>query len=307
NYLKIAYRNFSKNKFFSSINILGLSIGMAVCLVIIQYVVHEFSYDKFHKNGENIFRMRSDGYTKGELDEPSADCVAAGGKAIYDAFPEVLDFVKLTRTGAGGIFTNKESNIKFREENVYYATSSLFRIFSFDLISGDAERALSEPNNIIISRSIAEKYFHDEDPMGKILNFNGVLDYSVSGVFEDIPTNSHMRFDILTSFPTMLRYGDWVENSWAYTTFYTYLLLQDGTDTAGLERKINEHIQMRVTEVRNEYGFTLGMKLQQLYSIHLNSNYIREIEQNGDYRIVYFMLIIAMFVLIIAWINYINL
>ncbi len=308
NYLRIAYRNFANNKVFSSINILGLSIGMAVCLVIIQYVVREMSYDKFHENGKNIFRLRTDSITDGKLTDSGADCVAAAGKAVFEDFPEVLDYVKLSRTSAGGIFAHKERKLEFREERVYFATSSMFNIFSFEMLLGDAEKALSEPNNILISRSIAEKYFkEDNDPIGKSLSFNGVLDYSVMGVFEDIPDESHMKFDILTSFPTMLRYGDWVENSWAYTTFYTYLLLKDGTDPVDLEIRINESIKSQVEEIRKEWGFKPVLKLQHLQDIHLRSNHVREIEQNGDFRLVYFMLIIAFFVLGIAWINYINL
>ncbi len=308
NYLKTAYRSFMRNKMLSLINILGLSIGITACLIIIQYVNFEVSYDNFHTNKDNIYRLRSIGFVNGQVDEESADCCAAGGRAVKEAFSEVIEYAKFTSTAAKGIFTYQDR--RFREENVFWATNSVFKIFSFNLISGDPATALKDVNSVVISKTTAEKYFNNEDPMGKTIIFSSMrnLPLKVTGVIEDIPENSHLSFDMLLSFPTMVKTtGDWCENSWAYTTFYTYLLLDPEADLKQIESGFPALLEAPNKEVSAEYGFTLEFRLQPLKDIHLKSNYIREAEQNGDERSVYILSAIALFIIVIAWINYVNL
>ncbi|MFC1725593.1 ABC transporter permease [candidate division KSB1 bacterium] len=310
NYLTMTLRNLKNQKSFSFINILGLAIGMAVCLIIVQYVAFEFSFDKFHENIPNIYRLRETGYNNdGKIDEEGADCCNAAGKAISEAFPEVLDYVNITKTVAGGIFSN--GDIKFREENVFWATPSFFKMFSFKLLDGNASTELSQPGTAVISESTARKYFKDNNPLGKTLTFNGSTDFNdgstdfkITGVFEDVPKNSHFKFDILTS---MITRGERAQSSWVYVTHYTYFLLRPGTDPNELERKINDFAEPRSQEVLKSHGYTFRFFLQPLKDIHLKSHFVREIQQNSSERFVYFLMIISFFILVIAWINYINL
>ena len=302
NYLTMTFRNLKKQKTFSFINILGLAIGMAVCLIIVQYVALEFSFDNFHENGPKIYRLRQTDFRDGKISEECADCCNAAGKSISEVFPEILDYVNISKTGAVGIYSN--GDIKFREENVYWATPSFFKIFSIKLIDGDKSTALLQPWTAAISRSTARKYFKDNDPVGKTLTFNGRMDFRITAVFEDIPDNTHLNFDILTS---MISIGERAQSSWVYGTHYTYFLLKPGSNPIELAGKINDFAEPRSQEVLKSHGYTFRFTLQPLKDIHLKSHFVREIKQNGSERFVYFLIIISFFIMFIAWINYINL
>ncbi|MFC1724424.1 ABC transporter permease [candidate division KSB1 bacterium] len=297
NYLKISYRNILKKKRFSLINISGLTVGMAACLLILQYVVFEKSYDNFHKNGENIYRL---------IMEKFVGSHGAAGKAVKETFPEVLEYVKLNKSNSEGIYSYNEK--KFREEKVFFATGSFFKVFTFNLILGNPETALSNVNTVVLTESSAKKYFGDEDPIGKIIKFRAIHNLKITGIVEDVPENSHFHFDMLVSFDTLIRIrGEWIETTWTSCPFYTYLLLQQETDIKKFHTKLDEFFTQKEKEISTENKEEFNYRLQPIKNIHLYSNFDFEIEENGSANTMYFLLIIAFFILAIAWINYTNL
>ena len=309
NYLKIALRNLLKNKVFSLINILGLAIGMAACLLILQYVTFELSYDDFHTHKDNIYRLKQNRYDKGVLSTEWAAGCAAIGPAMKEAFSEVEEYAKFRPYGGVVIYKDASGGpIRFKEEKMYFGTASVLPMFSFDLIQGDEATALKEPYKVVISESAAKRYFKDEDPMGKRISVDDRNEYEIAGVFKDIPENSHLKFDFLFSYETFVQWaGEGAHNAWQWDGFYNYISLLPGTDPKALEAKIPALIEERAGEELRNYDASMEFFLQSLTDIHLYSNYMMEAEVNGDGEAVYSLLIIAFFIILIAWVNYINL
>ena len=303
NYLVIAYRNLLRHKVFSLINILGLAIGMAVCLLIFQYVSFEMSYDQFHENKTDIYRIRLDRYDKGELSTQWAGGSAAVGHAAKDKFPEIMAHAVLTGRSAVISYNNRE----FREQNIFFATDSMFSVFSFPMIEGDPKTALSEPLSVVITEEMARKYFGDEPAMGKTLEVNGNSLLKVSGILEDIPENSHLQFDFLFSFSTLAQRNPSILTSWQWDGFLSYIKLRPDADPEALAQKINELAAEEEKEYLAQANHRMDFSLQPITDIHLYSNFMVEAGPNGDGDSVFFLSIIAIFVLIIAWVNYINL
>ena len=191
NYLTSVLRYVSRNKVFTFINVLGLAIGMMACMLITQYVMHEFSYDDFHEKKARIFRMQQDRYENGELATRWAAGCAGIGPDMKANFPEVESYVRLRGTGA----MLSHGDVYFKEEDVYFCTENFFKIFSVKLLAGEDSTVLKDPFKIVLSQSLAKKYFGNEDPVGKILKNNGRVDYQVTGVFEDLPANTHMQIN----------------------------------------------------------------------------------------------------------------
>lgn len=304
NYILIAWRNIKKNKIFSLINILGLSIGISACLLITQYVMHERSYDNFHNKKERIFRMQQDRFDKGTLSNQWAYGCSAIGQALKENFPEVEEYVRMR----GGAEVLSYGDVFFKEEKAYYASEAFFKVFSYKLLKGDVEEVLKRPFTIVLSESTARKYFKDEDPMGKTLKMNGREDFEVTGVFADVPNNSHMQPEVLYSFATMVKFaGDEILTAWQWDGFYNYILLKEGTNPDVFEAKIPPLVEKLAGEDLQKYDAGMKFHLQRIYDIHLDSHYMGEFETNGSRSSTYFLGIIAVFVLLIAWINYINL
>jgi putative ABC transport system permease protein len=306
NYFKAAIRNILKNKVFSFINVLGLAIGMAACLLIAQYVVHEVGYDQFFADKERIFRIQLDRYDRGEISTRwAAGCVGIG-PALKANFPEVEDMVRMEVMK--GTVANGDKF--FREDKFYLASEHFFKMFSLRLLKGVDSIVLKEPYKIVLSETIAKKYFGDEDPIGKILKINGSADYEVTGVFEDIPGNSHMRLDALVSFNTYLK---WVRNAddlntWQWDGFMTYIKLDKNSDWKAFEAKLPAFVQKQKAEELKKYNADMVFHLEPITTIHLYSpNLMWDYGPNGNGKAVYFLGIIAIFILVIAWINYINL
>lgn len=303
NYLTSLWRNISKNKVFTSINIAGLSIGMLACILITQFVIHELSYDNFLDKGDRIFRIQQDRYDKGELSTQWAAGAAGIGPDLKANFPEVKAFTRLTKREA----TLATGDTFFKEDNLYFASEDFFNIFSIKLLEGVDSLVLSEPNKMVLSESTAKKYFGNENPVGKSLRANGSLEFEISGVFEDLPVNTHMEIDILGSFVTLEKLSDEPITTWDWDGFLTYILLEENTDPQSLEAKLPDFVQAQKGEDLKKYNAGLEFHLQPVSDIHLDSDYIMEFKANGNRQSVNFLSVVALLILIIAWINYINL
>jgi putative ABC transport system permease protein len=297
NYIKIALRNIKRHKGFSFINITGLAVGMAVCLLLLQYVTYEQGYDDFHENGKNIYRLRLTNF---------AGSHGAAGRAVKEAFPEVLDYVKLNKSFAGGAYSCGDKI--FQNEKAFYATASFFRVFSFNLLKGDPDTALSRINTAVLTESTAKRYFGNEEPIGKLIRFQGRNVYEITGVAEDVPANSHFHFDILISYKTIIkRRGEWIESTWISCPYYTYLHLRPETDKEAFQTKLTDFFEKKEREIQKDKREDLDYHLQPLGEIHLFSNLDFEIENNGNGSLVFFLTAVALLILAIAWVNYINL
>jgi len=318
NHLKIALRDLKKRKAYAALNILGLAIGISCFMLIMEYVAHEKSYDRFQDLTRRIVRVRLDSYRQGELLWKSATVYPAIAPTMKKDFPEVEDFCRLH--DAELLLANDERNVKFSETKGYFADPAALRMLAVDMQKGDPATALSDPDKIVISESMAKKYFAGEEPLGKRLTVRdpeGTWAYEVAGVFRDYPHNSHLIIEYLVSYATLgklarIAWGDTTnatETSWGWYDFYSYVLLQPGTDWKALEAKlpafcdryINSQEWPRNNNIRNE------LSLLPMSDIHLYSNYNQEAEVNGNGRAVSFLFLIAFFIIGIAWINYINL
>jgi len=306
NYLKIALRNLVRHKWFSLINIMGLAIGMAVCIIIMQYVSYENSFDKFHDNYENIYRVKFNIYKHGELIVECAAAVPAVGPAMKDNFPEVLEYCRAFP--ADGIMSYGEHS--FREEDIQVVNPAFISMLSFPLVKGDPETALAGPNKTVITESTAKRFFGDEDPIGKTMTWNGDQDFEVTGICIDVPENSHIKFTFLISHDTIREFwGDEVDTAWGWYDYNTYVLLEKGTDYIEFNKKFDIWLEKEMEERWKKYDSRAEFPLQPLTSIHLYSDLLQESEpaENGDGTAVKFLTLIAIFILIIAWVNYINL
>jgi len=300
-YLKVAIRNLKKHKSYSIINITGLAIGIAACILIFQYVSFELSYDNFHEKGDNIYRIRYDAYSKGKLQYKSAASVPALGPAMKSEFPEVEEFARITiNWGDITVFYKNEfskKEISFRHENVYYADASFFKMFTYPFMHGDPNSALKEPFSVVISEKIANRYFNGNPPIGKRITINS-NDFKLTGVFKDVPRNSHLKFDIVLDLKHF-RKGSLLD--WHWDDFYTYVLLKKNISPQRVESKFPQLLKKHSAKTE------CLCFLQSIKDIHLYSNLQVEPSVTGNSVIVHFLLIIAVLILIIAWINYINL
>lgn len=305
-FVKLAIRNLERSKVFSIINILGLAIGIAASMLIFQYVYRELSFDKFHEDAGSIYRIRLDRYSEGKLAETMATVPDALGPALPEVFPEVEAMAILTDFQLEGILKNGEH--KFRLDKTYFCSKDFFRIFSYPVLKGNPETALEEPNSIMLSESVARKFFGEEDPLGKMLKLNDRILLKVTGVFADSPDQTHLKFKTLISMQTMYQaYGEEFRDTWWADLMLTYVKLADGTQPGEFEKKLNAFIQARLGDELKTRNQDMVFHLQPLTSIHLYSNYPQEAEVNGNGNSVYFLLIISVLILLIAWVNYINL
>ncbi len=295
NYLKIAIRNLIRRKTFSLINILGLAFGIAACLVIYMYVSYEKSYDTFNVNASNIYRLKNVRYYASGTDS-SAGCVALLGPTLKEEIPEVVDFARVREIS----MLVAANNHYFNEKNIFWADSSFLTIFSFPLISGDANKALADRYSAVITKDIAERYFGSLDAVGKTIQIGGT-DFKITGVTENVPDNSHIKFDILISFNTQLT----DRFCWGCNNNNTYILIKPGAKKSVVETKLP--LIVKKLHDRQKDGFDRAYFLQPLKDIHLYSHLRFELEENGNANTVYFLSLIAVIILLIAWINYINL
>lgn len=312
NYLLVAYRNLLKHKVFSAINLLGLALGMAACLVIVQYVRFEMSYDRFHEKSDRIYRVQHDRYIDGELQYQKAQSFIPTGEAMMNAYSEVENYATMFRISNESdiVMTHLADDgemLRFSEKEVYHVKGDFFEVFSFPIIEGNTEIKQLQPKTAMISQSTAKKYFGNESAIGKVISHNYAENYKVVGVFEDIPENAHMKFDFLFAWQEVTSQADGGDNeNWRWDGFYTYLLVTPDADVTSLESKFPTFVEKYIAGKANN-NVNSAFTLQPLTSIHLNSNLLAEAEANNELKIVYALLAIAIFVMIIAWINFINL
>lgn len=305
NYLLVAFRNLTKNKGFSFINIFGLAIGMAACLLILQYVTFELSFDNFHAKKDRVFRVTQDRYERGKLATQWAGGAFAEGNAFKNNFPQVEDYLKIVSAGSILAINN---DTKIVLDKSYFAGPSFFNIFSYPLISGDPKTALKEVNSAVITETVARKLFGTTNAVGKTFKFDLNL-LKVTGVMKDYPDNTHFRSDLLISYSTFLKFvgpKNDLDNAWLNDGCLTYLLLKPGVDAKALEAKFVPYVNQVYKKI-NWSGASAVYHLLPLEKIHLSPNLMIEAEPHGDGKSVYLLAGIAIFVIIIAWINYINL
>jgi len=312
NYLKIAARNLLRHKGYSFINAAGLMIGMACCLLILLYVQDELSYDRYHEHADRIYRV--DGaFRMGGNDFDTATISAPVAEVLVRDFPEVVDAARFRGRGS---FIIQYEDRNFREQRIIFADSTLFNLFTIPFIEGNPKTALAAPNTIVLNRTMAEKYFGSGSALGKSLRLDNRDDYTVTGVFEDMPHNSHFRFDF---FASLCSIEESREQTWFSNNFNTYLLLHEEADPAALEAKFPALLRQYMgAEAERVFGvpyedflkagdIRAGFSLQKLTDIHLKSDLIAELGQNNDIKYVYIFSAIAFFILVIASINFINL
>ncbi len=304
NYLKIALRNLRKHKGYSMINITGLAVGLAYCLLIFLYVQDELSYDRYHEKADRIYRLVSDLKTP---DRTFQFAVTPPDMAptLRRDFPEIQNTVRFQPIG-GGLYQYGDK--RFRENRVFRADSSIFDVFNFPLLQGDPKTALREPFSMVITEVIAQKYCGDEDPMGKTVSVLCIdQPYTVTGVLAEVPTHSHFTFDILVSYTTREFLYPQASHQWFNFGFYTYLLLPEDYDPARLEAQLPDFVERNIGEVQRQAGQSHTLFLQPLTEIYLRSDREAEAGSNGHLSYVYIFSAIALFILLIACINFMNL
>jgi len=306
NYLKVAFRNIRKYKIYSLINISGLAIGMACCVLIMLFIQDELSYDRYHEKADRIYRLVDSFDAEGELSRDFALSSAPFAPTLIEDFPEVEDAVRLLPRRHLVSLGEK----KFYEDGLIYADASIFNIFTYPLVQGNPETALDAPYTVVVSELTARKYFGRQEAMNKTLSINE-QDYLVTGIMKEIPRQSHFFTNMIASLKTHAQNPALQERffqNWARHEFYTYLLLQEGFPYEDLQAKLPGFIEKHASQqVKSTLGSSLYSRLQPLTSIHLHSHLQHEISPNGDIKYVYIFSVIALFILLIACINFMNL
>src|SRR5664279_2929954 len=307
-----AIRNMRKHSGSLVLNITGLTIGLTSFLLITIYVLHELSYDRFHKNYENIYRVKVKGVMAGStLDQ--AITAAPMAQTLLEDYPEIENATRVRRAGAWLV---KNNETRFNEDGVLFSDSTFFSVFDFKLLRGDPKTALTNPRSMILTEEFAKKYFGNEDPMGKRLSLeaDSIL-YTITGVIQNIPANSHFKFDMLGSLNSL---GDSKSREWLNHNYYTYIVLKQGIKKSDIEAKFPGMVVKYVgPEIKKYIGITIedfqkagnqfGYQLEPLKDIHLKGAPQYPIEPAGSLTTVYIFAVIALLILIIAIINYINL
>ncbi|QKJ30086.1 ABC transporter permease [Mucilaginibacter mali] len=314
NYLRSAWRNITRHKFISFINIFGLTVGLACCLLIITYIFNELSYDKFNEKADRTYRVTRIFYTQQGVESLHLSAVAPPfGPLLQTAFP---DIEKMTRVLPNGSTVVHYKEKVFNENNAFCADENFTSVFSLDVTKGDSRTALNEPYTVMLTEAMAHKYFGDADPIDKTIALdNNKHEYKVTGVFKPFPVNAHMHPEILISFNTLkdsLVYGEkQLRTNFGNNSFYTYLLFPKGANAervgSQLSWFLDKYVHFNGMPPNIKTSNVTQLTLQKLTDIHLRSHLDDEIENNGDITRVYIFSVIALFILLIACINYMNL
>ncbi len=305
NYFTIAARNLLRHPAYTIINIAGLAIGMAACMLILMHILDELSYDRYHPQADRIYRIVNDVDSSGQTVR-TACSPPAWGPALKREFPVVEDFVRMRGTGTAWLIT--QGDVRFYERKIIWAEASLFDMFAVPLVAGDPGTALADPYTMVISEEMAYKYFGNEEALGRIINVDSRWDFRVTGVMPNLPTNSHLRPDMFASYISQDAIGTFNTGSWEhYDNWYTYIRLRESASPEELEAQIPALLERNAGERFRESGITLSPSLQSLADIHLYSHLESEFEPNGDLRYVILFVIIAFLIPLIACINFVNL
>jgi putative ABC transport system permease protein len=296
NYFKTAFRNLAKNKSYAFISIFGLAIGMTVCILLLLYVKNELSYDRFNKNAEHIYRLCQ---PRHPYQAPQT------AKLLADNLPEIKDHARIL-VSKDDIIQYEDKRYLEKENVLAYADASLFRIFSFKFKQGDPEKALQQPFTMVISEKAARKYFGDENPVGKTLKLNNQFDYMITGVMEDMPRNSHFRYDIIATLTAVEKVAgdDWM-NNWGWQNFLVYFVMQDRFSRPAFEKKCSALIAEHSNSA--PHGPPVQYSLQRLEDIHLYSHFENDIQTQNSITYVLIFSAIGFLILLIACFNYVNL
>lgn len=313
NFIKIALRNIQKQRLFSFINILGLSIGMAASLFVLLYITDELSYDQFHTDIERMYRIDLEGRISGQDIVTTSSCPPLGPAMIAE-IPEIESYVRLQQMQE--IIVKNETETFIEKNNVFFADSNFFDFFDFILIEGDKKTVLKDPNTVVLSQNTAEKYFGNQPAIGQQLSFfNSATPYKVTGIAENTPTNSHFHFNMVLS---ATGYEGFESDIWLNNSYNTYVkgfqpinIPEVNTKIAVLTKKyVGPQIEQfmgstfdQFIEQGNAYGYTL----RPVKDIHLYSTVEDEIEAGGDIKYVYLFAAIGLFIILIACINFMNL
>lgn len=312
NYFKIAWRNLLKNKGYSLINIGGLAIGITAYLLIIQYVNFESGYDTYQPRIDDLYRVTLSTNLGSRGFENAAATHPGVGPAMKQDFPEVENFARLVdkeiMLGSFVLsYTNEQGDLvksNVTNDLIYIADSTALDLFKINLIKGDPKTALKEQRSIILSSKVAQRFFGNQDPINKTLMANGNIPVQVTGVFDELPENTHLKFNMLISFTTL---GSNMDTNWAWPEFYTYVRLKPGTDPETVEAKFPAFVKKYLSDIMQEHSFEARIGLQPVKDIHLKSHLVNEISVNSNEKTLNFLWLIAVFVILIALMNFINL
>ena len=312
NYFKIAFRNLWKNKGYSAINIFGLAAGLATCLLIVLYVWDELSYDKFHEKADRIYRVDSD-IQFGGTNLKLAVCSDPMGATLKKDYPQVEQYTRIYASEGAKLI--KKGNEFINESKIVYADSTFFDVFTFPLLAGNPKTALNDPNTAVISESGAKKYFGNTDVIGKLIETSDKVSFKITAVMKNMPANAHFNFDILLSMDNVdYRFGNFLSHN-----FTTYVVLQKGTDPEVINKffpaLLNKYVlpqakafmQIKTMDEFEKSGNHLEYHLMPMTKIHLYSDRFPELSPNGDMQNVYIFSAVALFILLIACINFMNL
>ena len=311
NYLKIAIRNLLKYKFISFINLFGLTTGIACCLLILTYIINELSYDKYHPGANNTYRVTR------SFRNPETGVISLNLGTVAPPFAPLLindfkEIEKITRLLPGGSTAFRYQEKIFNEEDVYWADEHFFDFFKVKVLKGNPAKALNDPYSMMITEEMAKKYFGADEPLNKMVRLDNQFNFKVTGVYKPFPANSHVHPKILLSFNTLKDtaiYGEQnLRTNWGNNSFLTYLRLPENYDIKKMEKQFPAFLDRHMNEGgKFKTSQWTALALQKLTDIHLHSHLDYEAEENGDIKRVYIFSAIALFILLIASINYMNL
>ncbi len=313
NYFKIAMRNLAKNRFISFINLFGLTVGLTCCLLILTYILHELSYDTYNKKAARIYRVTRDFKNGNGIVSLHLGAVAPPfGPLLKNEFPDIEKVTRLLRSDNSPL---RYGNKVFNEKEVYFADENLFDVFDVTVLKGNPKHGLTDPYSVMLTEEIAKKYFGDADPMDKSIRYNNQFDFKVTGIYKALPSNAHLHPSMMFSFNTLRDtavYGEEnLRTNWGNNSFLTYLLLPKNYPADKLQEQfpafIDKYLRYPGAAPNFNYSKSTALYLQKLTDIHLKSHLDYEAEENGDIKRVYVFSAIALFILLIACINYMNL
>jgi putative ABC transport system permease protein len=314
NYITIAFRNLWKYKSFSAINIAGLAIGIAACLLILQYVSFELSFDQFNKNADNIYRVANDRYQNGKLIQHGTITYSGISVAMHKDYPEVVNYSRVEPQGPA-IVINTPEDKKISDQNGFAVENRFLEMFSYKLLAGNRATALEKVRSVILTESLAKKLFSVNDKnlsslLGKAVILNSdTQPFTITAISEDAPRNSHLQFDFLTSYNSLYAGEDgWKAAEYGFTEsdFWHYVQLKPGADPKKLDAKM-EAFSKKYFDGNKVSGSDEKFYLQPLSKAHLYSDFEYEIGKTGSATVVWGLLIISLFIISLAWVNYVNL